>query len=146
MTEDLPAYQVVTWILIAVGWAIVNSQHNKRETRKEARVMADNSKRLTVEVTKLAIQYFCSRDEHLASDIKSELQVLEIEFERFPLFKRGSTLMTRFVEFSDLVTGGNFESQSRVVLSSHSSELAGIRRARNALMGEIEHQFTVHYC
>ena len=108
--------------------------------------MADNSKRLTLQVTELSIKYFCSNQEDLASNVKSEIEILEIELERFPLFKQGSTLMVKFIDLSETLTDGDFESQSRVVLSPHSPEIGAIRIARNALLGEIERQFSVHYC
>ena len=49
--------QFVPWVLIIVGWAIVNHQNNRRETRKEARSMADNAKRSTIELAALGVKF-----------------------------------------------------------------------------------------
>lgn len=49
--------QVVPWLLVAVGWIIVNIQNNSRESRKEIRAKIDAVKKSLDEVEDLSVQH-----------------------------------------------------------------------------------------
>lgn len=146
MIQDQPSLQIITWLLIIVGWGIVNHQNNIRETRKEARSMADEAKTSVVNTCTAAIAYFSDSNETGAAELKSSLELLEIELERFPLFKDGSTLMVKFLNFNQAIMGGDFESLTREIKGLDSAEVKSLRRSRNALLAEIERQFRIHFC
>lgn len=138
--------QLLTIAVVIFGWWITNSQNNTRETRKEARSLSDGAKKLTVELSTLSLEYWMSDTEEHASEIKSQIELLEIELERFPLFTKGGHLMTSFLKFSDAVTGGSFESNQRQKSAVNAPEVLAVRRARNALLSQIEAEFRLHFC
>lgn len=144
-TDSFSAIQLVQWVLIVVGWIIVNHQNNLRETRKEARAMADNAKKSTIEISSSAIKYLTTVDA-TGLELKSSLELLEIELERFPQFSIDSPLMNSFTSFAETITGGDFESKSRTVRTTDSPQINAVFRSRNELLAEIEQQFKQHYC
>jgi hypothetical protein len=144
-TEEFSANQLVPWLLIVVGWMIVNYQNNVRETRKEARAMADAAKKTAIEVSSKAVDFFTSADASGLA-LKSSLELLEIELERFPLFSAGSKLLVCFTAFAEVITGDDFESRDRSVKEPTSPEINAVFRTRNELLAEIERQFKVHFC
>ncbi len=107
--------------------------------------MADNAKMSTIELTTQSVKFLTS-DVVSSLEIKSLLELLEIELERFPRFSDGSSLMKSFTTYADAVTGGDFESAGRTVKLPGSVEVSAVYRTRNELLAEIERQFKVHYC
>ncbi|MBT8419232.1 MAG: hypothetical protein KJO08_00060 [Gammaproteobacteria bacterium] len=53
----MPDLSLGTWIVIVVGWIVVNQQNNARETRKELRARLDVVQAWTFELVELAIGY-----------------------------------------------------------------------------------------
>ncbi len=137
--------QFVPWVLIVSGWALVNHQNNLRETRKEARSMADNAKKSAIEIATQSVK-FLTIEGVSGLEIKSHLELLEIELERFPQFSNRSSLMKSFTAFADAVTGGDFEAANRSVKLPESTEVGAVFLTRNQLLAEIERQFKIHYC
>ena len=132
-------------LLVVAGWAVVNHQNNRRETRKEMRALLDSTKKATVEVARLAVAYYCDAEAEAAHEIKWSLQALEIELERLPGFDQRSRLLKKFVEFSEAATGGDFESADRPKRTRAAPEIASIQRTRNLLIAELELQFKKQY-
>lgn len=133
-------------IVVVIGWAVVNHQHNRRETRKEGRALIDSAKKIAVEVSRQAVDYYCEADKgSLSYDIKAALEALEIELERTPHFLPVSPLMYAFLQFSEAITGGSFEKADRQPVERSSSTVSQILATRNALLSELERQFRVHY-
>lgn len=137
--------QAMTWLLIVIGWLLVNRQNNLRESRKETRSMADAAKKLTIELKLNAVTYLTSTKNELASEIKSSLELLEIELERFPDFSNGSRLMDKYNQFVESITCDDFESQTRTLKPLGSKELLFVNRSRNELLSEIEKQFKLQF-
>jgi hypothetical protein len=139
--------QGVTWVLIVLGWMVVNHQNNKRETRKEARSMSDLAKIATKKISSLSEKYLTTvqEDEQLSLEIKSELELLEVELERFPDFSKESPLMTKFSAFADSITGGEFEAKNRRADAQDADSVRKVRRSRTDLLSEIENQFSKHF-
>ncbi len=107
--------------------------------------MTDNAKKSAIEISSLAVKYLTAEGTR-GLELKSSLELLEIELERFPLFSRGASLMDSFTAFADAVTGGDFESKNRAMKSLDSVEVSAVFRTRNELLAEMERQFKVHYC
>ena len=108
--------------------------------------MSDLAKKQTIEISEKAMRYLTSSEDGLAHDIKSSLDALEIELDRFPLFSMNSPLMYQFVRFADAASGGDFESIARPIRTRSDKEVLNVLRNRNALLREIEKQFKAHYC
>lgn len=132
-------------LLVVAGWAVVNHQNNRRETRKEMRASVDATKKAIIEVSRLAVDYYCGIGAEAAHEIKWSLQALEIELERLPGFDQRSSLLKRFVEFSEAATGGDFESADRPKRTRAAPEIAAIQHTRNLLIAELEVHFKKRY-
>lgn len=137
------ALQAMTWSVVVAGWWIVNLQNNRREARKEARSLTDGSKQSAKKICELGKGYLTSQIEsqRLAVEIKAELDLLELELARFNDFSERSNLMTKFSEFAESITGGDFESADRVVCAIDSDSVKLVNRCLRELLGEMEMQF-----
>src|SRR3989442_12507600 len=102
MSDGVLAYGPL--LLVVIGWAVVNSQHNKRESRKEARALVDAAKETINDASKKTVDDLAEGANESAYDVKAGLEALEIEFERLPNFVKGCPLMQRLIEFADALT------------------------------------------
>ena len=143
-----PVVQTLALVAVLTGWVVTNHQNNKRETRKEGRSACDAGKKYALEIASKGKKYLCNRDSEVAFDIKSELDLLEVELGRIPYFGIGpnSTLMNKFIGFSESITGGDFEQKGAKNLLPTDERIQAIVRHRNQLMQEIEKQFKLQFC
>ncbi|MEH3087689.1 MAG: hypothetical protein PGN26_14410 [Xylophilus ampelinus] len=132
-------------ILVVAGWIIVNWQNDKRELRKEARSNADAVKKTIIEVAEKGVMYWTNSKEDESYKLTSTLDQIEVELQRFPIFKQGGYLASAFIAFGDAITDGNFESASRTAVLIDDQRIRRIYLKRNELMRTIEQQFIVHY-
>jgi hypothetical protein len=132
-------------IMTVVGWWYVNSQSNRRETRKEHRALIDASKREVANIANEAAEYRCDVRSDLAPKIKWSLQALEIDLERLPGFFPTSEIMKGLMDFSDACTGGDFEMTERVAHLAESEEVRSIFAQRNLLIQHLEKWFRSQY-
>jgi hypothetical protein len=66
--------QVITWLLVILGWLLVNRQNNIREKRKEIRSLLDKIQSFLDEIEYQAIQYHTSQQsDELAFQLKRNL-------------------------------------------------------------------------
>lgn len=142
------AVQAIALILVFAGWIVTNRQNNKRETRKEGRSACDAAKKCALEISSIGRSYLCTRKNELAFEIKSELDLLEIELSRIPYFGVGhnSTLMKKYIDFSDSLTGYDFEQKDAPLLAPTDARVQSIIRKRNLLLHEVERQFKLQFC
>lgn len=143
-----PFVQALGILAVLLGWFVTNKQNNKRETRKEGRTACDAGKKYALEITIKGRKYLCARDAELAFEIKSELDLLELELSRIPYFGIGdnSSLMNKFILFSESLTGEDFEQKDASNLLPTDDRIQSIVRHRNQLMQEIEKQFKMQFC
>lgn len=137
-TDFLPWLPSVFTLL---GWYVINRQNNQRESRKDLRAAADRSKVLAREIAQLGFKYWAGQDETKAWQIKATLEELEVEIGRFPQVKRCSSLMDRYVDFVDAVTGYDFESTNFYKKAEDHPVFQKISLTRQKLLAEIENQF-----
>ena len=141
----LPAIlQFVTWLLVIFGWWYVNKTNDGREARKEYRSAIDGAKKEVAAIAKLGILYFTASKDELADEIKSALQMLEVELERLKDF-RSSNLFIRLGEFQDACTAADFESGRRIQHAQSSAVIQGILFSRNRLIQQLELHFRELY-
>lgn len=143
-----PFVQTLALLAVFLGWIVNNHQSNKRETRKEGRSACDAIKKYALEISAKGRRYLTTRDSEIALEIKSDLDLLEVELSRIPYFGIGSnsTLMKIFISFSDALTGDDFEQKDAPLLSPTDERVQTIIRFRNQLMQEIEKQFKMQFC
>ena len=131
----------ITLAFVAVGWFVVNGQNNKRETRKEYRSLVDSAKVEARTIAKLSLDDMIAGAGKNALEITSGLTALEVNLERFPNFNDNTPLMQAFVSFEDALTGGDFQSATRVARDPNHPDIAKVLRCRNALFVELERKF-----
>jgi len=142
-----PFVQTLALFAVIVGWIVTNRQNNKRETRKEGRSACDSAKKYALEISAKGKKYLCTRDDELAFEVKSELDLLEIELSRIPYFAIGqnSTLLEKFILFSESITENDFEQKNAPHLRPTDERILNIIRQRNQLMHEVERQFKLQF-
>jgi hypothetical protein len=104
---------IISWIVIFVGWYIVNRQNNNRETRKEVRASMLSLYRHLDEIEIDAIAYHTGDgDPLLARKIKRDIDQIPA---RIALAQRGS-MKCRYsmylIQFRQAITLNNFDSAS----------------------------------
>lgn len=132
-------------ILVVIGWWVVNAGNTKRENRKEARALLDSAKITILECAKLGVEDMVAGASHHSYAIKAGLDNIEIEFERMPNWGKASPLMSRFIEFSEALTGGDFDAKQRQRRDLADPEIACVTLCRNRLLTEMERQFKAYF-
>lgn len=146
MPLDTADVGLLSLAVLIVGWGVVNHQHNRREDRKEFRTLTDRAKAAAVLIAKDALTLHCDGKTELTSQIKWDLDALELDLMLMPNYDtRGGPLLGRYVDFVDAVTGGDFESAAPRKLARDAPEVAAVLRARNFLLSEIERQFRAYF-
>lgn len=133
-------------LLTITGWWLVNRQNNKREARKEHRVLVDTAKREIMKIADDATSYFMDTMSVLSPKIKWALDALEIELERMPhAGANHRDLSEAFINFAEACTGGEFEQKNRTRLDHTSAEVRAIHLTRNKLLSVMERHFDLVY-
>jgi len=67
--------QIITWVIVNIGWWFVDNSNDKRETRKEIRATIEAMQALLDQLERNAVSYHTgdNPNEALASDIKRDL-------------------------------------------------------------------------
>ncbi len=107
----------------------------------------DAAKRLAVDIAADAVAYMGEhqRNEVTEAEIKTCLDLLEIELGRLDDYESERQVVRAMGKFSDAVTGGDFESAQRIARSRSDPAVQQIVAARNALMSTLESLFTTRY-
>lgn len=106
------------WLLVIVGWLVVNWQTNRREQRKEIRALIDSTEKLILEIEVTARDYYAlpgsaEKAQTLALQIKASFRTLS---SRLTVLKNCSARFNateKLIAFRTAVTGGDFESSIR---------------------------------
>lgn len=141
--------QLVTWILVVVGWYFVNRKNNERETRKELRNALDEFHVFLDQIETQAVEYHtsASQDTVLATALKRDLhRRLPARINR--LESRGLNtvdLGRPVVELRKAITLENFDSHSFAQRQMADSIITRIGIARDDLAEAIEALFAAQY-
>lgn len=105
--------QLITWVLVVVSWAVVNRQHNRRETRKELRAQLDQLKESLSSLEQIAEQYHsgASHDEGTARRIKLLLQRITNGVDQLGLLD-DLTRQVKIISLRRAITYRNFDSSA----------------------------------
>lgn len=110
----------VAWLLVLLGWLVVNHQNNLRESRKELRASLDNIVKDIDALKELSLKYFTTRHKdsyETAFRIKAELARLIRTIERLSNNNPSFNVMPHLGEFMDAVSGDDFENDKRSIKS-----------------------------
>ena len=132
------ASQVITWLLVLLGWTLVNAQNNRREERKELRAALDRLSLRIEKLVALSIKYWqsdvSSESDDTSWEIKRDLDNVEASINRIvrrsemslpwywlrrskrlgAIAAANSNVLTAFDEWAGILTGGDFESAVRM--------------------------------
>ena len=140
--------QIVTWLIVILGWAFVNHQNNLREKRKEIRSLIDSVNVQLNEIELLAIKYHTNEaTEELAFQLKRSLsQQLLSKFKVLELrgFKIGSCDTYR-KQLRKSVTLKNFDTNDYQVQGFSSEIVKDIWLTKDRLTHEMEKCFSRNY-
>lgn len=138
---------IITWLVIIIGWFIVNNQQNKREQRKERRAQIDIFNSNISQLEKKAISYHTNilHDEQLAREIKRKFDEL-----------RKFSLRIKLIDIKDLnrliialrrsITYENFDNGENHAQEAEDGELvAGIYISCDAFVDKMESRFHEKY-
>ena len=132
----------VTWILVVVGWLIVNWQNNRREERKEIRTALSQIYIDIESLQKKAIKYHKSAKRN----VKLETQIIIMErklSEHLSYLRlRDSSYGPSYSLFIDAITLDNFESPTFAQQASTSEILEDIRDYASELESALELEFS----
>lgn len=141
--------QIVTWLIVVLGWCYVNHQNNLREKRKEIRALIDGVQTQLNDIEKLAIEYHTNDEasENLAFELKRNLnRKLLINFQILESrgFKTGECNTYR-KQLRKAITLRNFDTGSFELQIVSSEIIKDIWLTKDKLSHEIERCFSQEY-
>lgn len=137
--------QIVTWLIVIAGWLIVNSQHNKREDRREIYTRLNTLKEHIRSLEANAVAYHTdSGDPELSWKIKSDIQRLWPETEAIrlldPNIRSGLLGGVR-----KAITLHNFDSSTHKKLDIDAEQIAAIVSATDKLTVCLDRSYSDRY-
>lgn len=139
--------QIITWLVIIIGWFIVNNQQNIREKRKERRAQLDDFNGNIIQLEKKAISYHinATHDEQLAREIKRNLDVIRKFAIRIKLLD--TKILNRvIINLRQSITYKNFDNGTNHNQETENSELVGgIYSACDTFIDSMESSFQNKY-
>lgn len=138
--------QIVTWVIVIIGWKVVWSQIKVREDRREAWELITNFKSVIRDIEVDAINYWTSEKtdldcKNLAFRIKTKSKGLGVFTNIFKLRGKEFKVNKNIVSFRKAVSGGDFESSAREKLDQNNIKLYEISDEANKLIIAIENSF-----
>lgn len=139
------AVQAITWVIVIIGWLIVNHQNNQRERRKEIRQAIDKIVAKIDDIERSALTFHqTSYNENSARELMlsieknnrsiARLQVIDIE-----------TYNKKVIPFRRSITLKNFDPSAQVALNGNDPQLASISTAAQNLIDILEDTYAERY-
>lgn len=146
MSAELDFGDAISWIIVVVGWLIINRQHNNRETRKEIRASLMDLYRLLDSIEADAFAYHTTEpDVALARKIKRELDQI---YSRVRLALSDTVTCDsskQISEFRKSITLHNFDTVSFEKKAADDSIFDEIMIAKRQLISVLEHAYSQKY-
>lgn len=139
--------QAVSWLIVIVGWIVINHQNNQRETRKELRTAIDTVEKYILDTEKSAIQFHTAKySESTAKELMVEIDRID---SRIELISRATkdelTLKRAFISFRQAITLYNFDRSNHQVESDQSEIIDNISGASNSIFQALEQCFATSF-
>lgn len=132
----------VTWLLVVVGWLIVNWQNNRREERKEIRTALNQIYTDIENLQKKATKYHKSATRNVKLETKIIVMERKLSEHLSYLRLRDSSFGPSYSLFIDAITLNNFESPTFVQQTSPSEILENIQDYSIELESALELEFS----
>lgn len=138
--------QIVTWILVIVGWVVVNRQHNQRETRKELRAQLDKVRDTVFKIEGLSETYHTdeSPSGSDAKQIKILIQRVGAAIDRLMLLESREA-QKRIIALRQAITLHNFDTRVHKAQGQSSEIIANINSSVDALLNDLESKFQTRF-
>ncbi|MHB8580511.1 MAG: hypothetical protein ACYDA4_11720 [Ignavibacteriaceae bacterium] len=138
--------QFVTWILVIVGWVVVNRQHDRRETRKEIRARLNELRDDLCKLEHLAEKYHIwpNHQESSARRIKVLLKRIGDGVDQIRLLNR-QVHDARLVALRQAITYRNFDTESHRSQDLSGPLIAGINASVDELINALESGFRTRF-
>ncbi len=134
--------QIVSWLLIILGWSLINRHQNDRETRKEIHERLDHLKKTVKNLETRAITYHLEENPAPLTSlkIKSTLELLWSEIAPLKLIDSDDLGELIFYLRRD-ITLCNFDAESHIPLSPDSRQLQEIGASSQRLLTKLDTAF-----
>jgi hypothetical protein len=138
---------VGSWILVIVGWAIVKSDNNARQQRKEIRERLDSLIYLITDIEKDSFEYYLldaqeAKSAGLAVSLKAKLRKLATDIHILCDINPSYHCSSKLIDFRQSISANDFETLSRLKLSRHHRRFSEISSAAVDLISSLEQVFT----
>lgn len=130
----------VTWLLVILGWVIVNSQHNHRENRKEYRAAIDKISTDLVDAEKKAIEFHTSDYDELSANLMVR-QITRIARKIASLGLLENQNLKMIIDFRSAITFDNFEKSTHKKLDQSDKLLYEISDSCLDIQAAMEESF-----
>lgn len=136
----------VSWIIVLAGWAIVNRQHNNRETRKEIRSSFVDLYKLLDQIEDGAFQYHVSTgDPLLARKLKREIGQVPVRIKLAIQKRLKCPYATPLARLRRAITLENFETRDFKKKDAADPFFDEIIGAKTALIVALESAYNEAY-
>lgn len=130
---------LVTWVLVFVGWFVIHKATLSRERRKEKR---EASRQFCIELRaaeRLAIDFHTaqSHDDRKATDLRQDVDRLILQLQRAPLAELEIPLQ-RMIQLRRSITRQNADPSDFAAQATNSNLVRDIRNATTDLIEDIE--------
>lgn len=138
-------YAPITWLIVIVGWMVINDQNNKRETRKEIRARIDIVRKWIESAEIKAIEYHTSENNPpLARSIKSDIARISSTVNSIENILENDLPFLIF-RFRSAVTLENFDATEHRVIEIDDDLIDGIAADTFALIDALEVGYSDKY-
>jgi hypothetical protein len=146
MLDD--ASQLITWVLVGIGWFLVNRQNDLREARKELRSKITELCKLVSDIEADATTFYARAGNaaEAVSDrgkITHKLSLLGVGVSQ--ITPRHHPILGALVTFRQSITGDAFDEEARASLRYNNPTLDSVRAAAEMLVDQLESAFCVRY-
>lgn len=133
--------QYITLALVVLGWAVVNHQNNRRETRREVRAAADVIEESLVGLLDRAISFHqaASFDQLASAHIVRVIQQISRDLGR--LSKEDMKITAAIIDLRKAITLNNFDRSSFRALDSNDAAIWEISDSADYLKEMIEEYY-----
>ncbi len=138
--------QIITWVLVIIGWLIVNSQHNKRISRKETRDRLDQMGESLLKLEQVAIEYHTAkkRNDKLACSIRTAIERVSRAINRLGLATTAE-LNPKIIDLRRAITLQNFDSRKYERKDPSGEFIDRISHSTGELIDLLESKYLVRY-
>ena len=141
MPEVKGIYYVISWVVVCIGWLVVNQQNNRREERKEIRASLGDIHKEVDDLVAMSIAYH-KKNSHSPDDSKAiRLKMHKVGFKILHLHFHSDKVNRAIYELRHSITFKNFDTWKHQAQTDASEIVEGIYYQSDVLLNELENYF-----